>query len=82
MLVLFQIRRTTTCTYIVMGCVPVGESVHSLEVLFEEEEKETGLGAATALCQVSQVTPSLSCRGAREGGRWGPKKKKDGDLHN
>ena len=49
-------------------CVPVSESAHPLEVLFEEEEEETGLGAATALCQVSQVTPSLSCRGTREGG--------------
>ena len=39
---------------------PVSESVHSLEVLLEQEKQETGVGAPAALCQVNQVTTSLS----------------------
>lgn len=45
---------------------PVSESVHPLEVLFEEEEEKTGVGAATAVSQLGKVTPSLGCGGRSE----------------
>ena len=45
---------------------PVSESVHPLEVLFEEKEEKTGVGAATAVCQLGKVTPPLGCGGRNE----------------